>query len=109
MSPHPRLQQAVAATVYVSSHTARELRHWWRWLFAPMCDDWRGLSLNRFLAVLFGAAGTSGVFQKPRVALTGWDVAAMVIAGSLAFGKDVWISYLNRAHSKEEPAKGGLG
>jgi hypothetical protein len=94
MTAHHRVSQAMAATLHISVRSAHELRRWWRWFFAPLCDDWKGLSLNRFLAVLFGLAGALGSLSKPRVPLTGWDVATMVIAGSLAFGKDVWVNYL---------------
>lgn len=100
MSPRERVSQAVAASLHISVRTAHELRRWWRWFFAPLCDDWRGLSLNRFLAVLFGVAASIGALQKPKTPLTGWDIAAMGIAGSLAFGKDVWLAYIYR--KKEE-------
>ncbi len=66
-----------------------------KWCLAPLCDSWDGLSLNRFMAILFAIAATHGRFAHDS-AITGWDIAAMVIAGSLAFGKDVWLAYIER-------------
>lgn len=82
--------------MHVSVQTAHMLRRWYRWLFAPFVDDWHGLSLNRFLAVMFGVASVWPVFQKPSQALTMVDVCFAVIAGSLAFGKDIWLAYIQR-------------
>lgn len=62
---------------------------------APFVDNWSGLSLNRFLATLFAIAATHGRFVHDD-ALTGWDVAMATVAGSLAFGKDIWTAFLNR-------------
>jgi hypothetical protein len=65
------------------------------WTLAPFVDEWNGLSLNRFLAILFGVAATHGRFVHD-TALTGWDMGFAIVAGSLAFGKDTWAAYLNR-------------
>ena len=101
MSPKERVSEAFAATAHISVRTAHELRRWWRWMFAPLCDGWSGLSLNRFLAVLFGMAATHGRFAHEEK-LTMIDVCFATLAGSLAFGKDVWVAYLQRK-LKDEP------
>ncbi len=103
MSPEAkqRASAAFAAMAHTSTETAHTIRRWYKWAFALFVDDWHGLSLNRFLAVLFGIAATSGVFQHPRLALTGWDVAMATLAGSLAFGKDIFLAFLNR-HREED-------
>lgn len=93
----------MAATLHVSVKTAHELRRWWRWTVAPLVDGYSGLSLNRFLAVLFGLAATHGRFAHEDK-LGGWDVAMATIAGSLAFGKDIWTAFLNR--KKDDIAAG---
>ena len=95
MSPKERISEAFAASAHISVRTAHELRRWWKWTIAPLVDGYSGLSLNRFLACVFGLAATHGRFAHEEK-LGGWDVAAMVIAGSLAFGKDVWTAYLQR-------------
>ena len=104
MSPKERVSEAFAATAHISVRTAHELRRWWRWMFAPFVDDWRGLSLNRFLAVLFGVAAVWPVFQKPSQSLTVTGLGFAAISGSLAWSKDVWLAYINRkSGGKEEP------
>ncbi len=65
------------------------------WLFAPLCDDWQGLSLNRFMAIVFAAAAVHGrLFHD--VPLTPNDLVMAGVAGSLSFGKDVWLAWVNR-------------
>lgn len=87
----------VTTTTTTRVHVERT--HWVRrgfiWVAAPFVDNWSGLSLNRFLAVLFAIAATHGRFMDDKP-LTMVDVCFAVIAGSLAFGKDVWVSYLQR-------------
>ncbi len=102
MSPEnkQRASAAFAELSHTSVATAHLVRRWYRFWLAPFCDGYSGLSLNRFLAVLFAVDGSSGVFQHPRVPLTWPDIAAMVIAGSLAFGQKAWTAYLQR--SKED-------
>lgn len=95
MSPKQRVSQALAATLHVSVKSAHELRRWWKWTVAPLVDGYSGLSLNRFLAVLFGLAATHGRFAHEQP-LTMVDVCFAVIAGSLAFGKDIWLAYIQR-------------
>ena len=70
------------------------------WLLAPFVDSWNGLSLNRFLAVLFAVAATHGRFAHD-AAITLNDVMLATLAGSLAFGKDMFIAFLNRKKEGE--------
>lgn len=104
MTPQQRVSQAMEAVVHGSKWTAKLPHRFYHWLFAPLCDNWKGLSLNRFLAVLFGLAATWGVFQKISVPLTWPDIAAMVVSGSLAFGKDVFLAYINRNGAEKDHA-----
>jgi hypothetical protein len=65
------------------------------WLLAPFVDSWDGLSLNRFLAILFGTGAVRSVHWKGGE--ISWpDVAMAVVAGALSFGKDVFLAYLDR-------------
>ena len=69
-----------------------------KWTLAPLCDSWDGLSLNRFLAIAFGIAAVHGrLFHD--ASITAMDNVLAAIAGSLAFGKDVWIAWLE--HKKD--------
>lgn len=65
------------------------------WCLAPFVDSWTGLSLNRFLAILFAVAATHGRFAHD-APLTAADVTLATLAGSLAFGKDIFMGFLNR-------------
>ena len=65
------------------------------WLLAPLVDSWNGLSLNRFLAIMFASAAVKGAHWKG-TGVSWPDVALAAVAGSLAFGKDVWMAYVNR-------------
>lgn len=95
MSPRERISEAFAASAHISVRTAHELRRWWKWSAALFVDDWHGLSLNRFLAVLFGLAATHGRFAHDQP-ITVNDVLMATLAGSLAFGKDVWLMFLQK-------------
>lgn len=65
------------------------------WLAAPLCDDWHGLSLNRFIAIVFAAAAVHGrLFHD--VAITMNDVLLATLAGALSFGKDTFLAWVNR-------------
>lgn len=71
------------------------IRHLWEFWMAPFVDKYNGLSLNRFLAILFAIAATHGRLAHDSP-LTGWDNTMATIAGALAFGKDTFLAYLNR-------------
>lgn len=65
------------------------------WTLAPCVDSWTGLSLNRFLAILFAVASTHGIFWHDRPP-TVTDLGFATLAGALAFGKDTWLAWVNR-------------
>ncbi len=65
------------------------------WLLAPFVDSWTGLSLNRFVAVLFASAAVKGAHWKG-TGVSWPDVALAVVAGALCFGKDVFMAYINK-------------
>lgn len=69
------------------------------WGLAPLADNLEGLSLNRFLAILFAVAAVHGrlVHDSP---ITGWDVLLATLAGGLAFGKDCYMKFLDRLPEK---------
>lgn len=95
-----RTQRASRAMRVVGVASSRSCRRWWRFYMAPLCDSYRGLSLNRFLAVLFGVASTHNVFVHDK-ALTAGDVAMATVAGALALGKDAFIAFVNRGKAAE--------
>lgn len=99
----------VPVTTTTTTTTTRvhvERTHWVRrgfvWIAAPFVDNWTGLSLNRFLAVMFGVAAVYPVFQKPTVPLTWVSLGFAVVSGSLAWGKDVFLAYINRKKDDEK-------
>lgn len=73
-------------------------RLWWLrtmlW-FLNVVSDEHGLSLNKFIAVFicFVIWHDTVIHEHGLTGATNW---ALVIAGSLAFGKYVWIAFLNR-------------
>jgi len=76
---------------YVSAFAGRAFT----WLFAPLCDDWHGLSLNRFIAIVFAAAAVHGrLFHDVPVTMN--DVLLATLAGALSFGKDTFLAWVNR-------------
>lgn len=70
------------------------------WAFAPFVDSWDGLSLNRFLSVMFALTAVHGRLVHD-AAVTGWDCTMAATAGALAFGKDVFIAFLEHRNQKE--------
>ena len=106
MSPKERISEAFAASAHISVRTAHEFRRWWKWTFAPFVDDWHGLSLNRFLAVMFGVAAVVPAFQKPPQPLTAIGLGYAFISGSLAWGKDVFLAYINRKNNDKAADNG---
>lgn len=72
------------------------------WLLAPLVDSWEGLSLNRFLAIGFAWTAVHGrLFHDQPI--TGWDLAMATLAGALAFGKDVFLDFLE---NRKTPSPG---
>src|ERR1035437_9136265 len=94
-------------TTTTTTRVRTERTHWVRrgfvWIAAPFVDNWSGLSLNRFLAVLFGVTAVWPVLQKAITPITWPGVALATVAGSLAFGKDIWTAFLNRDRSTPTP------
>lgn len=106
MSPL-RVSKAVAeVTGYASAWSTAHGVRAFQWTFAFLCDEWSGLSLNRFLAIAFALDAchvrlVRFQFLRDSLPTTWQDIAMAIIAGSLAFGKDVWLSYLE--HKKCAP------
>ena len=100
MSPAKHASQAAQLVAEASGYSYAALWRGWRWLLAPLCDGWEGLSLNRFLAVGFGVAAVHGRLWHD-VPITGWDVSLATLAGSLSFGKDVMLQFLRS--KKDDP------
>jgi hypothetical protein len=72
-----------------------------RWWLAPLVDKWDGLSLNRFIAIIITLATShKPLFHEGDV--TAADNCAFVIAGSLAWGKDMWLAYIERSKTLAE-------
>lgn len=65
------------------------------WCLAPLVDSWEGLSLNRFLAILFAIAAVHGRFMDDKPMTLNDDLLA-TLAGALAFGKDAFFKFLDR-------------
>lgn len=90
----------VPVTTTTTTTTRVEQRtHWVRrgfiWVAAPFVDNWSGLSLNRFLAVYFAVASTHGRFVHDEP-LTWVDLGMATLSAGLAWGKDVFLAFLNR-------------
>ena len=66
------------------------------WALAPLVERWRGLSLTRFIAVFICVLVGHEVFVHER-ALSGVDIWALVLAIATAFGKKVFVAFLNRS------------
>lgn len=95
MSPRERISHAISAVTHTSDATVRVARHFFHFWMAPLVDSYTGLSLNRFLAIVLTIAAVHGRFvdDKP---LTAMDLCFAVLGASLAFGKSVFLSYLDR-------------
>ena len=92
-----RTSQAVQAVAEGSGFAWGFVCRAFTWVFAPLCDDWSGLSLNRFIAIVFAAAAVHGrLFHD--VPITGPDVLLATLAGALSFGKDTFLAWVNRRH-----------
>ena len=100
MSPGERVSRGVQMVSEAAGFSYAALWSGWRWLLAPLCDDWSGLSLNRFIAILFAVSAVHGRLAHD-VPITVNDILLAVLAGSLSFGKDVWLAYLNRKKEGE--------
>jgi membrane protein implicated in regulation of membrane protease activity len=97
----------VPVTTTTTTTTKVEQRtHWIErglvWTLAPFVDNWTGLSLNRFLAVMFGVSAVWPVYRTPSLPISWQGVALAVISGSLAWGKDVFLAYINRKKDDEK-------
>ena len=105
MTPAQRVRKRLSASVAVvaeaGGYTWAWTAHGGKFLLAPLVDSWDGLSLNRFLAILFA-------LNACHVHLVHWqlvrdnspsswqDIALATLAGSLAFGKDLFEIFLTR-------------
>lgn len=100
MSPSERISQGMQAMAESSGYAWGFVCRAFTWLFAPLCDDWKGLSLNRFIAIVFAAAAVHGRLVHD-VPITVNDLVMAGIAGSLSFGKDVWLAWVNRKKGED--------
>lgn len=66
------------------------------WALAPLVENWRGLSLTRFIAVFLCILVGHEVVVHER-ALTGVDLWVLMLAVATAFGKKVFVLFLSRA------------
>ena len=101
MTPAQRVSKSVRMVAESAGYAGGALWTAWKWLLAPLCDSWDGLSLNRFIAILFAIAAVHGRLYHDQA--IGWtDITMAVIAGSLSFGKDCFMIFLERWAKKDE-------
>lgn len=74
------------------------LKRFWMFCLAPLVEDWRGLSLVRFLAIACFAFVAHTIWEEQRLSWTDAYVLTMGIA--TAFGKKVFVAWLQRTETK---------
>ena len=70
------------------------------WLLAPFVENWRGLSLTRFLAVACFAFVAHTVWHEERLSWVDFSILTLGVA--TAFGKKAFLAWVERTQTKVE-------